>query len=213
MSTVLTVMAKAPRPGRAKTRLAASLGGALAARLARALLRDTWSSASRLPGVAARISTPDPSALGRILGVRCHLQGDGDLGDRIERALLEGLREADRALVIGSDAPDVPPAAIRAVVDALSTMDVVLGPVPDGGFWILGVRRWVPGILAGVRWSVEDTLEQVEDRLDAAGLTRARGPAWQDVDDAAGLDALADRLARGEGKAPRTWRVLNRIGR
>src|SRR4051794_7934189 len=104
------VFAKPPRAGAVKTRLAALLGDDRAAALARAFLLDTWNTATRLPDVdvvlaSTEAEAPEWSSLG-IAGV--WPQGDGTLGDRLERVLRSALASHPFAIAIGTDIPGLP---------------------------------------------------------------------------------------------------------
>ncbi len=181
-------MAKAPRPGLAKTRLAAALGDEGAARLAERMLRHAVRQAVRagIGPVELRI-TPDADhpafeALVREHGIALALQGDGDLGARMEHALAQGLAHAPAAVVIGTDAPALDAALLRAAARALATHEAVLVPALDGGFVLLGLTRCPPGLLAGMQWSHARVLHDTRARLALAGLRVAELPALADID-------------------------------
>ena len=187
-TTRIIVMAKAPRPGLAKTRLAAALGDAGAARLAARMLRHAVTQAVQAGcGPVELRVTPDAddahfTALAREQPITVALQGDGDLGDRMARALAHGIDAQGAAIVMGSDAPALDAAVLRQAAQALATHDAVLVPAFDGGFVLLGLRRCPPGLLAGLRWSHGQVLHDTVERLSLHGLSTKTLPALADID-------------------------------
>lgn len=208
--TAVVVMAKAPVPGRVKTRLCPPLSPDRAARLASAFAVDTWASAVRVAGPLARLAYAGPRQrfAPPLRDAAGFAQVGGDLGARIEHAARAGLALADRAVVIGTDAPGLPPALIAAAAAELAACDAVLGPAVDGGYYLIGLRRCEPGLLADLPWSAPDTLRATERRLRARGFRVARLPVWFDVDDAAGLALLRAAIAAGAVDAPATKSAL-----
>ena len=202
------VFAKPPVPGRVKTRLIPAVGAEGAARLAEAFLADTIALLEAVPGVMVVVATTEPLAVPGVPPERVWLQGDGPLGDRIERILRRGLELAPSAVALGADSPDLPPRVVRDALRALNTHDAVLGPTPDGGFYLLGVRRCPPGLLRSVPWSSSETAAATERALSVHGATCERAPPWRDVDLPADLDVLRRRLASHPARAPRTAAAL-----
>lgn len=202
----IVVLTKVPEPGRTKTRLAATIGFSQAAAVAWAFLEDTLDLArwvAREVGAELVVHTdPDaPSAsfvdLLRARGAVVAPQGPGDLGARLRRALEVAPRAA--RVVIGTDAPDLPRGHLVAAFEALTRRPVVLGPTTpaDGGYHLIGLAPGAPAAWLGgaIRWSTPTALSDTVSAARAAGLDVGKGSAWPDVDDAAGLDALASRLS------------------
>ncbi|MGH7558976.1 MAG: TIGR04282 family arsenosugar biosynthesis glycosyltransferase, partial [Gemmatimonadota bacterium] len=138
------VLAKAPEPGRVKTRLIPILRAREAAELHEALLLDTLEVVESCADVVVAF-TPATGrrTLERLLGRRRRLlpQGPGDLGDRLAR-VFEQLCGAGRAvLAVGSDCPGLTTTRIVAAAGALGWADVVLGPALDGGYYLVGLRK------------------------------------------------------------------------
>ncbi|HEY6006575.1 MAG TPA: TIGR04282 family arsenosugar biosynthesis glycosyltransferase [Anaeromyxobacter sp.] len=212
-AATVCVFAKPPRPGQAKTRLAAALGDERAAALARAFFEDTWSAVTSIPWATPVLATTDPSA-GEWVGVpraRVWSQGGGDLGERLERVLRRALRGAAAALAIGTDTPGLPPALLSQARLALRRADAVLGPCEDGGFYLLGLRRCPPGLLRDLPWGSADTFRRTASRLRERGLRTGVISPWFDVDRLADLECLHALVARGEVRAPRTARALEAL--
>jgi uncharacterized protein len=192
----IVVMAKAPRPGLAKTRLAAVLGDDGAARLAARMLRHAVAQAVQAGcGPVELRVTPDADDEHIVALVREHalpvtLQGDGDLGDRMERALADGIAAQGAAVVMGTDAPALDATVLRQAAQALVTHDAVIVPALDGGFVLLGLRRCASGLLAGLRWSHAQVLHDTVERLHAHGLVTWTFPALADIDTPDDLNRL-----------------------
>ena len=215
---VVAVFAKAPLPGRVKTRLSPALRPDEAADLYRALLLDTIdvveSTDARV--TVAFTSATDRRALERLLGRRRRLllQPPGDMGARIE-GVLDRLREhgARRALVVGSDCPGLTPERVREAWQALENAPAVLGPALDGGFYLLGLARAETGLLRGIPWSTAAVLESTRARLHERGLPVHELPPERDLDTPRDLFewfAIA-RAAGPEPVYPRTWKILHSL--
>jgi rSAM/selenodomain-associated transferase 1 len=200
------MMAKAPVPGLVKTRLCPPLSDEQAAALSAAFALDTWRAVASVSGVDPLLVYAGdreafPLALRGVVGFE---QAGEDLGARIENAARIGLDRAARAIVIGSDAPALPGELLRLASARLQDSDAVLGPALDGGYYLIGLRRCEPDLLAGLPWSETDTFTATRDRLVDRGYAVAVLPAWFDVDDRAGLSLLRLALRAGAIDAPAT---------
>lgn len=208
------VFAKAPVCGRVKTRLIPTLGPEGATRLARALLRDTVRMVTELPRavpVMALSGSPD-EVDPEVLAPMAHVwdQGDGDLGQRQERALRRSLKRGGPVLLIGSDLPGLPASHLEHAAGILTGgADAVIGPADDGGFYLIGVNRCPKGLLDGLPWSRSKTREKTVERLRDRGLDTRLARPWFDVDEPEDLKRLADALARGRISAPNTAKVID----
>jgi hypothetical protein len=207
-ATTVAIFARAPVPGAVKTRLAGAVGADGAAALATAFLRDTWDAVAALPWARPAVATTGP--LGAAFAdVRAWDQGEGDLGARIERMLRRGLAETPTAISMGADTPGLPARLLEEARAALAAgADAVFGPCSDGGFYLVGVRRCPPGLLAELPWSRSDTLAATRARVEAHGLSVVELAPWFDVDRPEDLTTLEERLAAGEVVAPATARAL-----
>jgi hypothetical protein len=121
-------------------------------------------------------------------------QDEGDLGERMAQALrILHARAGDRALLVGSDAPDLP---LQLVIDAYAALDsaqVVTIPARDGGYVLIGERGHHPPLFHGVAWSSPAVLAQTRAICAAQQLSCAEIGSWEDVDDAAALVRLCQR--------------------
>ena len=188
MRPVILLFAKAPEPGRVKTRLAAAIGTPAAVVLHKLFVNTMLDRLPRFGEVELHLDTPTDDFSRE--NVSPALQSPGNLGDR----MLYALAPRVPALLLGSDSPTVPDAHIAAMLDA--SADITLAPADDGGYWAIAARRTHPDMFTGVRWSTEHTLADTVAACQAAGLTVALGPAWFDVDEAPDLARIAEFLAQ-----------------
>jgi uncharacterized protein len=187
VSGALVVIAKAPVPGRVKTRLCPPFGPEEAALLAEAALIDTLDAVRAAPA-ARRVLALDGPAGPWADGFDVVPQRGIGLAGRLARAF-EDVRGP--ALLVGMDTPQVTPALLAAGLRALRAAPAVLGPAPDGGYWAIGLRAADRRVFAGIPMSRADTCARQRARLDVLGLTPASLPALRDVDDVADAEAVA----------------------
>ena len=186
----LIVFARAPELGRVKTRLAARLGPHKALAIHRELLAHTLSAVAGMPGVTAWLCVTgnDPGrrmvALARRHGMRWIAQPEGDLGQRMARALRDRLRGGGHAVLIGADCPPIDASVIGAAFTALTGHDLVFGPTEDGGYALVGARLDAPAAFQGIEWSSARVMDQTRARLAAAHLSWHELPTLWDVDEA-----------------------------
>jgi rSAM/selenodomain-associated transferase 1 len=190
VSHALVVIAKAPVPGRSKTRLSPPCTPAQAAALAEAALADTLQAVAAAPA-ARRVVVLD-GAPGDWLPVGFEViaqHGDG-LDERVAHAFAD---VGGPALLVGMDTPQVTPELLAAGARALAAdgTDAVLGLAADGGYWAIGLRRADRALFVGVPMSDGATGAAQRERLDAAGLRVAALPELRDVDTIADAEAVA----------------------
>jgi hypothetical protein len=206
------VFAKAPTAGTVKTRLIPVLGSDGAAELATAFLQDTLESVCSLPWAKAVLATSDHLSSPIVCGpCEIWLQGEGDLGARLERILQRALTDSPIAMAIGADSPGLPRIFLEQTRSALQKVEAVIGPCEDGGFYLLGLRRCPSGVFNGVSWSQSDTFVQTLGNLRKAGLTVHVLEAWFDVDQPKDLPKLQAMISTGQLLAPRTREVLDKL--
>lgn len=192
MTTTTIVMAKAPLPGFAKTRLIPALGADGAAALAACLLEHTLQQTlAAALGPVDLCCAPDAThpALARHAdwpGLVLSEQGTGDLGARMARAFARGLPHGP-VLMTGTDAPALDAAVLRNAAAALQTVDAVFVPALDGGYALIGLRQPAPSLFEGVAWSTAQVMAQTRERLAAAGLRHVELAPLPDIDEPADL--------------------------
>jgi rSAM/selenodomain-associated transferase 1 len=209
------LFAKPAVPGRVKTRLIGALSAADTAQLQRAFTADLWRRMRQGDFRSAMVWALDAGEALPEEPKPATRQRGSDLGQRLDNALSEGLRDAEVAIVVGSDHPDLPLDRLETAFRWLEEgTDLVLGSSFDGGFYLIGVRRaaFSPALLEGVRWSSPCTLQDVLDRGARVGCTVRLLPAAGDVDEPADLQDLAQRIQRGEvTDCPDTAACLSRL--
>lgn len=185
----LVIMLKEPRAGRVKTRLGQDIGMTSAAwwfrhqtaSLLRRIQNPYWQTVLAVaPDHAGLTSRAWPAHLPRIP------QGRGDLGDRMGRVF--DTLPPGPICVIGGDIPDVTQGRIRRAFDQLGQHDAVFGPAPDGGYWLIGLKRQSPSpttMFQGVRWSSQYALCDTVATLPDCKIGYA--DTLRDVDTAADL--------------------------
>lgn len=217
-ASALIVIAKAPVPGRSKTRLCPPCTPEQAAALAEAALVDTLAAVAAVEGTRRRLLVLEGTP-GSWLpdGFEVHPQRSGGLGDRLAGAFAAA---SEPAFLVGMDTPQLAPAHIERGLAALERpgIDAVLGRAPDGGYWAIGMRRPDERVFAGVPMSTAETGAAQRRRLDELGLRVAELEELRDVDTIADARAVAaeqpgSRFARAlaamdlvTGTAPSTVR-------
>ncbi|HEX3259699.1 MAG TPA: DUF2064 domain-containing protein [Pseudonocardia sp.] len=200
MQRVLIVLAKAPVPGRVKTRLCPPATPEQAARLAAAALADTLAAALQVPAaevVVALDGEPDPTLAVALAGTTVIAQRGGALGERIAAAHADVAALAPGActVLIGMDTPQLDPAVLGRCLDAVADPDgpdAVLGPAADGGWWALALRNPRDAELIGsVPASRSDTGARTRAALETAGRRVAAMPELTDVDTMVDAHAVA----------------------
>ena len=192
-TTRVVVFAKAPVPGRVKTRLIPALGAEGAARLAGDLLADAVAEALA-SGLAVELcGDPDPAGWGDLLPAGPLLlaaQGEGDLGARLARAARRVLTEGENVLLIGADCPGLTRALLADASTALAAHDAVIHPALDGGYVLLGLRRFESSLFDAIAWSSPGVAKQTLARLAALGWSVDVREPLADVDEPADLPRL-----------------------
>jgi hypothetical protein len=196
--TAVLVFAKAPEPGRVKTRLVPALGEGPAAVLAARLARRTVAEVTRAGLTSVTLcATPDTrhpffELLQRHHGVTLAEQGGGDLGARMHRALAAALCEHDAAILVGTDIPGLSAAdLVRAAACLEDGADAVLGPAEDGGYWLIGLRRSHADLFEDMPWGGGAVLAETLRRMGELGLRAACVAERWDVDRPDDLERLA----------------------
>ena len=182
----LIVFLKAPRAGAVKTRLAATLGAAEACAAYRRLVETLLPQLAALENVELCF-TPDDAGSEIMPWARTTwrltAQETGDLGSRLDRAFRRAFDEgAKRIVIIGSDCPGVVASDIQAAWTALLSLDVVLGPATDGGYWLIGLRAPQPELFANLPWSTNAVLRETLEWCRVGGLTTQLLRELSDVD-------------------------------
>jgi rSAM/selenodomain-associated transferase 2/rSAM/selenodomain-associated transferase 1 len=170
----LIIFTRFPEPGKVKTRLIPALGADGAASLHKAMTAYvmTWTASlagKKSESLEVRYDGGTHEQMIGWLGSEIAIvsQGSGDLGDRMARAFQENLRSrGGRAVLIGTDCPQLTLFHVQEAFDALKNYDMVIGPSADGGYYLIGLRKAIPELFQSIRWGTGEVLQET--------LTRAR---------------------------------------
>jgi uncharacterized protein len=215
--TALVIMARYPEKGKTKTRLAACLGAAATLDLYQAFLIDL---ARRFTGGDCDLHwtyTPSDADfdtfVARLLAVdgslwRSFPQQGADLAERLHHAfVMTSARHFEKTILIGSDSPQISQAVISGARQALDSVEVVLGPAEDGGYYLIGMRE-PHDIFRGIPMSTQHVLHMTVEKAHAQGLNVHLLEPLFDVDELPDLLRLAHLLRREQAQAPATARCL-----
>ncbi len=202
MKKILYIAARAPIPGQVKTRLGRAIGSERAADLYRAFLEDLEAKLSKTSIEVRWYVTP-----GDWEG-RSHLdQGEGDWTARQARLFREAAaRGEERVVLIASDSPQIEVAVIHEAFAELAYRKLVLGPVEDGGYYLIGMRGW-HDVFSGVAMTSATTMEAIVTRARELGITPGFTDRMFDVDELEDLKRLIP-IARRRSDLAHTSRAL-----
>jgi rSAM/selenodomain-associated transferase 1 len=192
----IIVFAKAPQPGLVKTRLIPALGARRAAALARRMLETTLRNAvgAQVGPVELRVTPAisDPAWLGIPIpdGVEISAQGEGDLGARLARATQSGLELDATVMLIGCDCPELDSTALQHAAQTLRRVDAVMHPTADGGYALLGLRRFHPRLFRDIPWSTSTVAHRTIQQLNALQWSFHVAAMLNDIDEPADLRHL-----------------------
>lgn len=221
---LLMIAARAPVPGETKTRLGRIIGMERAAVLYRGFLIDL---AARLAPAGAALpydigwthSPPEadfPTILEDLTGKRPEdvwfIPQDGpDWGVRQDNLLRWGHAHGyAHSLLVASDSPHLAREMVEEAFAALDRVDVVLGRVHDGGYYMIGLSGYAD-VLSGVAMSTSTAADGVVEQATRLGLTVAELPLTFDIDEVEDLTHLVEELAPDGGDSPATWSALGAL--
>ena len=192
-AAAIAILARAPLPGQAKTRLIPALGAPGAARTQRRFTRNTLRLAAAVDtGSVTLWCAPDAGqrffrALHRAQGVALESQCGGDLGARMQHACAHHFasRLDQPLLLIGTDCAVLAPGHLQAAARALKQHEVVVVPAEDGGYVLIGMWRLIPEVFERIDWSTPQVMTQTRERLTQAGVEWLEMPTLWDVDEPA----------------------------
>jgi uncharacterized protein len=217
----IVIFAKAPQPGFAKTRLIPALGADGAAALARRMLDATLQHAcAARVGSVELCATPalsDPAWRGIPIPkeIEISAQGDGDLGVRLARAAARALQRGPSVLLIGTDCPDLDGGTLVDAARMLQEVEAVMHPVDDGGYALLGLRRFDARVFEDIAWSTGSVARTTLARLAELQWSVHLGRVLHDIDEPADLEHLPSTWAssaRGAAMPEVELRNTERVG-
>jgi len=210
----LVIMAKAPRPGAVKTRLASSLSPAAVADFYCCLLDDTLALVRSLGDVEVAVMCPesDVDELARLAGMQLAGKSASVIAQKGE-GLAAGLTSVfahfaeghqRRVIAFNSDSPHLPRSVLEDAFETLAAHDVVVGPTHDGGYYLVGAKASHPMLFAGDGMGTSSALERLLARARALELSVGFADPFYDIDVADDLTRLAEELRLAPARAPRT---------
>lgn len=197
----LVVLARYPRAGQVKTRLAASIGDEATVEIYRAFLSDIGRRFSGHDGWTLHWAfepAETPFRAEFAPEAKAFPQCGDDLGERMAAAFALVLAEGySSAVLIGADVPHVPMATIGGAFRLLQERaSLVLGPAEDGGYYLIGARS-VPPVFTGIRWGGANVFDETVAAARVAGLSPVLLPKTYDIDERADLERLQADIAAG----------------
>jgi rSAM/selenodomain-associated transferase 2/rSAM/selenodomain-associated transferase 1 len=192
-TTAIAILAKAPVPGAAKTRLIPALGANGAARAQRQFIGQTLRTAqqARLGPItlwcAPKARHRRFRALQTHFNIVCLAQPEGDLGERMKRCAAHHFAHngSTPILIIGTDCPVLSPGRLQEAARSLLQHDACLIPAEDGGYVLLGLAKMIPDVFSSISWSTPEVLHQTQERLRLANASVVLLPTLWDVDEPA----------------------------
>jgi uncharacterized protein len=210
---ILVIMAKAPRPGAVKTRLAANLSVGAVTDFYCCLLDDTLALARSLKNVDVAIMCPesDVNELAQLAGDEVSIvaqKGEG-LAAGLTSVFAHFTADRERhTIAFNSDSPHLPRSALEQAFEMLAVHDVVVGPTHDGGYFLVGAKASHPALFADDGMGTDSALERLLGRARDLELSVGLAAPFYDIDVADDLTRLAGELRLAPARAPRTAQWL-----
>jgi len=206
-------MAKAPRPGAVKTRLAPGLSPTEVIDFYCCLLQDTLALARSLGDVKVAMMCPesDVNELAQLVGNDTAViaqKGEGLAAGLTSVFAHFGKNHQRRTIAFNSDSPHLPRSVLEDAFETLSTHDVVVGPTNDGGYYLVGAKSSHPTLFASDGMGTSSALDRLISRARDLQLSLGFADPFWDIDIADDLTRLAAELRLAPAKAPRTARWL-----
>lgn len=210
MTAAIIIMAKAPVVGQVKTRLTPHLSAEAAANCYRLLLVNALTAAYGA-GLDEVILACSPDAFHPFFTESAHAyevtlvpQGEGNLGERMERLFQIALERHTEVVMIGGDCIDLTTDDLLNAYAALANgVPCVFYTASDGGYVLVGARERLPAIFASVSWSTDQVMSQTRAHLKASNT------AWLELGERHDIDTHHDFLTRF--KPSRLWPMWERI--
>ena len=206
-------MAKAPRAGSVKTRLAGSLSIEEVTKLYRCFLEDTLLLAQEIAHAEVAIVCPESDAEDLSRAVKNAVPIVPQTGEGLAAGLTSVFAvftdsAQRRVIAFNSDSPHLPARQLEIAFETLETRDVVVGPTYDGGYYLVGAKASHPGLFSSAGMGTGTALDELLARAGRLGLSVGLTDPFYDIDIAADLRQLTEELQRTPEKAPRTAKWL-----
>ncbi|MGB7292958.1 MAG: TIGR04282 family arsenosugar biosynthesis glycosyltransferase [Thermodesulfobacteriota bacterium] len=186
---MLLIFVKYPESGKVKTRLAKNIGSESAALLYRKMAESIIYDLSKLADYRKIIFFDPPERRNDVMrwlkfnGLSFIAQEGDSLGEKMSNAFSHAFSlGADKAVVIGTDCPQITTQTIVKAFEKLETSEVVIGPSYDGGYYLLGLKSLIPEVFHGIDWSTNIVFDQTMKRLRHNGINSECLEMLRDVD-------------------------------
>jgi rSAM/selenodomain-associated transferase 1 len=206
---VLVIMAKAPRLGAVKTRLAPCLSPEAVTSFYCCLLDDTLALARSLQDVEVAIMCPDADVneLVEVAGTGVSVvaqDGDG-LAAGLDSVFAHFTQARQRRVIaFNGDSPHLPRLVLEQAFETLAAHDLVVGPTHDGGYYLVGAKAAHPALFARDGMGTSSALERLLSRAREIELSIGFVDPFYDIDVADDLTRLTEELHCDPARAPRT---------
>lgn len=208
---------KYPKKGQVKSRLSAEFDETLTVELYKKFVYDLLTMLDKT-NVTIVICYNPKDALDKFtmwLGSHYHYlpQKGENLGQRMKNSFIDVfVNNFERAIIIGSDSPDLPSNYINDAFSSLKTHDVVIGPCLDGGYYLIGFSQnsFLSRAFEGIHWSTESVFSETMNMLNNEGLKIHILPKWSDVDTLSDLRELFKRNQEEEFSSSETMSFLSK---
>ncbi|MEH2351077.1 MAG: TIGR04282 family arsenosugar biosynthesis glycosyltransferase [Nostoc sp.] len=186
----LIIFTRYPEPGKTKTRLIPVLGNLGAANLQREMTEHTIFQVQELQkkiaiSMEVRFTGGNLQLMQDWLGLDLvyQSQGEGDLGSRMARSLLDAFESgADKVIIIGTDCPGVNVQILIRAFEELHTFDLVLGPALDGGYYLIGLCQPIPELFANIEWGTAQVFQKTLEIAQQINLSHVNLSPLADID-------------------------------
>ena len=190
MKEKLIVFTRYPEPGKTKTRLIPVLGIEGAAQLHRQLALGAIAQAKQLQNtrqlsVEVYFTGGSQQLMQTWLGTDLvyEIQGTGDLGAKMAIAFQMSFNSSvEKVVIIGTDCPDLNSQVMALAFDKLDNHNLVLGPALDGGYYLIGLRQFIPELFRSINWGTAEVLAQTVAIAQNLNLAVAYLPPLADID-------------------------------
>lgn len=184
----ILVFAKYPKEGKVKTRLAKTVGDKKAAQIYSTIAKELINTIKEINSVNKYIFYSEKHEKDLVIkwineNFLFALQKGNDLGERMKNSfkLVFG-HEAKKAIIIGTDVPELDSEILNKAITKLDKYDIALGPSPDGGFYLLGMKKYNPKIFEGITYSTNSVLSETIKKIEDEKLTYFLLEPVQDID-------------------------------
>lgn len=210
----IIVFAKEPRVGEVKTRLKHCFSENGIVHLYKAFLKDTVeliNTCKNANKIMAYHADGNPRYLKRIAkGYIFYKQTGNSLGQRLHHAFVFAQSQgSSKTVIVGSDAPDLPPEYIETAFRKLARHDVVFGPARDGGYYLVALKKPIRNIFQGIKWSTSSVLPESLRKAKAAYQRIFLLKPWRDIDEYDDFKFMLASLKTNNGCAKHTRRFLH----